>query len=76
MPFRSARPTWTGSWRTSLNRRTRPPYADNLKKAGVAVDARTFDGVTHEFFGMAKVMPDAKAAVDLVNADLRKAFAK
>lgn len=51
-------------------------YATALTKAGVKVDAKTFDGVTHEFFGMAKVVPDAKDAVDLVNADLRKAFAK
>lgn len=51
-------------------------YAENLKKAGVEVDAKTFAGATHEFFGMAKVVPDAKDAVDLVNADLKNAFAK
>ena len=50
-------------------------YAENLKKAGVAVDAKTFDSVTHEFFGMAKVVPEAKQAVDMASADLKKAFA-
>ena len=50
-------------------------YADRLKQAGVAVDVKTFDGVTHEFFGMAKVVDLAKEAVDLANADLTKAFA-
>lgn len=51
-------------------------FADNLKAAGVTVDVVNFDGVTHEFFGMAKVVDDAKKAVDLVNADLKAAFAK
>lgn len=50
-------------------------YAENLKTAGVKVDAVNFDGVTHEFFGMAKVVDDAKKAVDTVNADLKAAFA-
>jgi acetyl esterase/lipase len=50
-------------------------YAENLKKAGVEVNAVTFDGVAHEFFGMAKVVAEAKQAVDTANADLKKAFA-
>lgn len=51
-------------------------FAENLKAAGVTVDAVNFDGVTHEFFGMAKVVDDAKKAMDTVNADLKAAFAK
>jgi len=51
-------------------------YAENLKRAGVAVHARNFESDTHEFFGMGKVVDDAKAAVDMVNADLKKAFGK
>lgn len=51
-------------------------YADKLKAAGVAVDAKTFDGVTHEFFGMAKVVPQAKEAMDMAIADLTAAFDK
>lgn len=51
-------------------------YASKLKDAGVAVDVKTFDGVTHEFFGMGKVVPEAKQALDLAVADLTAAFEK
>jgi acetyl esterase/lipase len=51
-------------------------YADKMKAAGVAVNLINVDGVTHEFFGMAKVVDKAKTAVDAANADLVKAFAK
>lgn len=51
-------------------------YAENLKQAGVTVDAVTYEAVTHEFFGMAKVVDEAKTAVDIVNADLKAAFAQ
>lgn len=51
-------------------------YADKLKAAGVDVDAKTFDGTTHEFFGMGKVVPQAKAAMDMAVADLTAAFDK
>ncbi len=51
-------------------------YAGKLKDAGVAVDLKTFNGVTHEFFGMGKVVPEAKQALDLAVADLTAAFAK
>lgn len=51
-------------------------YADKMKAAGVAVNLINVDGVTHEFFGMAKVLDKAKMAVDAANADLTKAFAK
>jgi acetyl esterase len=36
--------------------------ADNLQKAGVTVKYQNYDGVTHEFFGMAAVVPEAKQA--------------
>ena len=51
-------------------------YASKLKDAGVTVDVKTFNGVTHEFFGMGKVVPEAKQAVDLAVADLTAAFKK
>jgi acetyl esterase/lipase len=51
-------------------------YASKLKDAGVKVDLKTYDGVTHEFFGMAKVVPQAKEALDLAVADLTAAFGK
>ncbi len=37
-------------------------FADKLKEAGVPVDYKLYEGVTHEFFGMATVVPDAKEA--------------
>ena len=36
--------------------------ADNLKAAGVPVKYMNYEGVTHEFFGMAAVVPEAKQA--------------
>ena len=51
-------------------------YAEKLKAAGVKVNLIKVNGVTHEFFGMAKVVDKAKAAVDAANADLRDALAK
>ncbi|PSR54070.1 lipase [Adhaeribacter arboris] len=50
--------------------------ADKLKTAGVAVNQKTFSGVTHEFFGMATVLPEAKEAQAMAAADLKKAFTK
>jgi acetyl esterase/lipase len=50
-------------------------YAKNLEAAGVKVNLIKVDGVNHEFFGMAKVVDKAKAAVDAANADLRRALA-
>lgn len=49
-------------------------YAGKLQAAGVTVDSKVFAGVTHEFFGMAKVVDEAKQAQDLAIADLVKAF--
>jgi acetyl esterase/lipase len=51
-------------------------YAEKLKAAGVTVNALNFDGVAHEFFGMAKVVDEAKQAVDAASADLKAALAK
>ncbi len=50
--------------------------ADKLKSAGVAVMVKKYDGVTHEFFGMAAVLPEAKAAQALASDELKKAFNK
>ncbi len=50
-------------------------YADKLKAAGVTVDVKRYDGVTHEFFGMAPVVDKAKQAQADAGAALKKAFA-
>ncbi|MCY7330896.1 MAG: alpha/beta hydrolase [Saprospiraceae bacterium] len=50
--------------------------ADKLKAAGVATMIRKYAGVTHEFFGMAAVLPEAKAAQALAADELKKAFNK
>lgn len=47
-----------------------------LKAAGVTVDSKNYDGVTHEFFGMAAVVPEAKAAQAYAADQLKKAFGK
>lgn len=49
-------------------------YAEKMKAAGVDVNLIHVDGVTHEFFGMAKVLDKAKATVDAANSDLVNAF--
>lgn len=36
--------------------------AERLKAAGVKVDSKNYNGVTHEFFGMAIIVPEAKEA--------------
>ena len=45
-----------------------------LKKAGVAVERRNYEGATHEFFGMAAVVKDAKDAQAYAGQRLKKAF--
>jgi acetyl esterase/lipase len=50
--------------------------ANKLKQAGVTVNDKTFDGVTHEFFGMGLVVADAKAAEEMAVTDFKAAFAK
>lgn len=49
-------------------------YAAKLKAAGIAVTARVYEGVTHEFFGMATVVPQAREAQKLATDELKKAF--
>ena len=51
-------------------------YADRLKSAGVPVMYRNYNGVTHEFFGMAAVVDKAKAANAFAAEGLKAAFAK
>jgi acetyl esterase/lipase len=48
--------------------------AGRLEEAGVPVELMTYDGVTHEFFGMGAVVPQAQEAVDMATANLREAF--
>ena len=50
--------------------------AKNLEKAGVKVEAKTYAGVTHEFFGMGAVVAEAKDAEKFGAAGLKKALAK
>ena len=46
----------------------------SLKNAGVKVEHKTFAGTTHEFFGMAAVVPEAKDAQALAGKRLREAL--
>ncbi|RSK50755.1 alpha/beta hydrolase [Hymenobacter rigui] len=50
--------------------------ADKLKAAGVATKYQNFDGVTHEFFGMAPLVPQASEAQDLAAGELKNALMK
>ena len=50
--------------------------ADKLKAAGVKVDSKNYDGVTHEFFGMGALVPEAKEAETYAVDQLKKAFGK
>ena len=45
-----------------------------LKKAGVAVERKNYEGVTHEFFGMAAVVQDAKEAQAYAGQRLKRSF--
>jgi len=49
---------------------------DKLKAAGVASTYQLYNGVTHEFFGMAAIIPEAKQAQQLVTDNLKSAFNK
>ena len=49
-------------------------YADLLEKAGVNVRYKNFEGVTHEFFGMAAVIDKAKEAQKFAAEGLKEAF--
>ncbi len=50
--------------------------ADKMKAAGITVNYKNYEGVTHEFFGMASIVPEAKDAQTIAIADLKNAFAK
>jgi len=50
--------------------------ADRLKAAGVDVDTKTYEGVTHEFFGTGAVVADAKSAEEYAGDRLKDAFEK
>ncbi len=47
---------------------------DALKEANVPVERKDFEGVTHEFFGMAAVVQKAKEAQQYAGQRLRQAF--
>jgi acetyl esterase len=51
-------------------------YADKLKTAGVPVKAMNYDGVTHEFFGLGKVVDTARRAERFAAEGLDSAFAQ
>ena len=48
--------------------------AERLRAAGVTVQQRTWDGVTHEFFGMGAVVPKAMEAEQMAADALAKSF--
>lgn len=48
--------------------------ADKLKAAGVTVDSKNYDGVTHEFFGMGAIVSQAKDAEMYAVGRFKKAF--
>ena len=48
--------------------------ADKLQAAGVDVDYKNYDGVTHEFFGMGAVIEESRDATKLAAQNLMKAF--
>lgn len=50
--------------------------SDKLKDAGIDVDYKLYNGVTHEFFGMASVIPDAKDAQAYASGRIKSGFAK
>lgn len=50
--------------------------ADKLKDAGVDAEYKLYSGVTHEFFGMATIVPDAKDAQRYASNRLRNGLRK
>ncbi|MBH8569737.1 alpha/beta hydrolase [Microvirga sp. STS02] len=48
--------------------------ADKLTAAGVKTNYKLYDGTTHEFFGMAAVVPEAKDAQGVAVSDLKGAL--
>ncbi|MEO5683622.1 MAG: alpha/beta hydrolase [Chitinophagaceae bacterium] len=49
---------------------------DKMKAEGIDVTYKDYDGVTHEFFGMAAIVPEAKQAQAFAAGQLNKAFGK
>lgn len=49
-------------------------YAEKLADAGVSVDSKRYDGVTHEFFGLAGAVSKAKEAVAQAANGLKKVW--
>ena len=50
--------------------------AEKLKAANVKVDLKKYEGVTHEFFGMAAIVPQAKDAQAYASKNLKSSFNK
>lgn len=48
--------------------------ADQLNKQGVKTEYKNFEGVTHEFFGMASVLDEAKKAQNMASQGLKASF--
>lgn len=65
---------------TIINARIDPLRSDGfrlanaLKKAGVSVERKEYEGVAHEFFGAAAVLQKAKEAQDYAGARLKQSF--
>lgn len=51
-------------------------YADRLRAAGVPVALELVRGLTHDFIKMARVLPEAGAAQQVIGEFLREAFAR
>ncbi|RZA06495.1 MAG: alpha/beta hydrolase [Proteobacteria bacterium] len=49
-------------------------YAERLRAAGIDVEVQTFEGVSHEFFGMGAVVQEGKQAVYFAAERLSEAF--
>jgi len=47
---------------------------EKLKAAGVSTANKNYNGVTHEFFGMGAIVPQAKDAMSYAVGELKKAF--
>ncbi len=50
--------------------------ADNLRTAGVETNYKLYNGTTHEFFGMATIVKEAKEAQSMATTELKNAFVK
>jgi acetyl esterase len=48
--------------------------ANKMQEAGVPVEYKNFDGVTHEFFGMAPVVDQAKQAQEFATEEIKESF--